>query len=70
MMCQSTSEAEFVPATECVNVNDILWLWGLRLEIGFHIPPTPVYEDNQVTIVMIKNHMVSVRNRHFCIRMV
>ena len=67
MVCQSTSEAEFVAANECVK--DILWLRGILLEIGFPVPRTPVFEDNQATIAMIKNHMVSGRNRHFCIRM-
>ena len=67
MVCQSTSEAEFIAANECVK--DILWLRGILGEIGFTIPPTPVYEDNQATIAMIKNHVVSARNRHFCIHM-
>ena len=68
MVCQSTSEAEFVAANECVK--DILWLRGMLEEIGFPPKfPSIVFEDNQATIAMIKNHIVSARNRHFCIRM-
>ena len=65
MVCQSTSEAEFVAANECVK--DILWLRGILLEIGFPVPPTPVFEDNQATIAMIAHGFGS--QRHFCIRM-
>ena len=68
MVCQSTSEAEFVAANECVK--DILWLRGILLEVGFSSrAPSVVFEDNQATIAMTKNHVVSARNRHFCIRM-
>ena len=67
-VCQSTSEAEFAAANECVK--DILWLRGLLRELGFIMDsPSVVHEDNQATIAMINNHLVSARNRHFCIRM-
>ena len=68
MVCQSTSEAEFTAANECVK--DILWVRGLLKELGFHQRSASlVREDNQATIAMINNHLVSARNRHFCIRM-
>ena len=67
-VCQSTSEAEFAAANECVK--DVLWLRGLLRELGFTLnSPSIVHEDNQATIAMINNHLVSARNRHFCIRM-
>ena len=67
-VCQSTSEAEFAAANECVK--DVLWLRGLLRELGFTMDsPSVVREDNQATIAMITNHLVSARNRHFCIRM-
>ena len=31
--------------------------------------PSIVHEDNQATIAMMSNHLVSARNMHFCIRM-
>ena len=31
--------------------------------------PSPVFEDNQACVSMVKNHMVTGRNRHFCIKM-
>ena len=67
-VCQSTSEAEFTAANECVK--DILWLRGILREFGFSFDaPSVVREDNQATIAMVNNHLVSARNRHFCIRM-
>ena len=67
MFCQRTSEAEFSAANECVK--DILWLCGLLEELVFpQRSPSLVCEDNQATIAMINNHLVSALNRHFCIR--
>ena len=68
MVCQSTSEAEFVVANECVK--DVLWLRGLLADIGYGSDkPTTIFEDNQTTIAMIKNHLVSGHNHHSCILM-
>ena len=53
---------------ECVK--DILWLRGLLREFGFTLDsPSVIHEDNQTTISMINNHLISSLNRHFCIRM-
>ena len=68
MVCLSTAEAEFVAATEAAN--DVLWLCGLLGELGFvHMTPSVIFEDNQACVVMINNHMVSARNRHFAVKM-
>lgn len=68
MVCQSTAEAEFVAANEAVK--DIIWVRGILVEFGYvHEGPSLVFEDNQATIAMIRNHMVTGRNRHFAIRM-
>ena len=68
MVCLSTGEAEFVAATECCK--SIMWLRGLLREIGLPCTaPSPVFEDNQACVAMVKNHMVTGRNRHFCIKM-
>ena len=31
--------------------------------------PAIIFEDNQACISMVKNHVVTGRNRHFCIKM-
>jgi hypothetical protein len=68
MVCLSTAEAEFVAAT-CA-ARDVVWLTNAVTELT--LPPASpaiIYEDNQACIAMIKNHVVSGRNRHFCIKM-
>ena len=68
MVCLSTAESEFVAATEAVK--DVLWLRGLLSELGFiHATPSIVFEDNQSCVAMVRNHIVSGRNRHFCVKM-
>ena len=49
---------------------DVVWLRNVLLELGLILPePAVIYEDNQACVAMIKNHSVSGRNRHFCIKM-
>ena len=68
MVCLSTGEAEFVAATECGK--SVVWLRNLLCEIDQPCSgPTPIHEDNQDCVAMINNHMVTGRNRHFCIKM-
>ena len=69
MVCLSTAEAEFVAATHACK--DVVWLRNVLREVSFpHPGPAVVFEDNQACVAMIKNHSVSGRNRHFCIKMV
>jgi hypothetical protein len=68
MVCLSTAEAEFVAATEAAK--DVMWLRGLLTELGYiHATPCRIFEDNQACVAMIKNHVVSPRNRHFAVKM-
>jgi hypothetical protein len=68
MVCLSTAEAEFVAATSAAR--DVIWLSNAVVELKL-LPQLPavVFEDNQACIAMIKNHVVTGRNRHFCIKM-
>ena len=68
MVCLSTSEAEFVAATEAAK--DVLWVRGFLHELGLLDPaPSTNREDNQACVAMIANHSVSARNRHFAVKM-
>lgn len=67
-VCLSTAEAEYIAATECTK--DIVWLRNLLAELGFpQSAPTVLYEDNQACVAMVNNHVVTGRNRHFCVKM-
>jgi hypothetical protein len=69
MVCLSTAEAEFVAATHACK--DVVWLRNVLRDLSFpQSSPTIIYEDNQACVAMIRNHSVSGRNRHFCIKMV
>jgi histone deacetylase 1/2 len=68
MVCLSTAEAEFVAATEAAK--ELTWLRNILTEIGFpQDDPSVLHEDNQATIRMATNPIVSARNRHFSIKM-
>ena len=43
---------------------------ALMSELGFTITaPSVIREDNQACVAMVRNHSVSGRNRHFCLKM-
>ena len=67
-VCLSTAEAEFIAAAEAVK--DLLWLRNFLGELGFpQSSPSKLHEDNQACVAMVNNHIVSGRNRHFCVKM-
>ena len=68
MVCLSTAESEYIAAVNAAKTA----LWLARMCSGFcdtAFPTINMLEDNQVCIQMIKNPVVSVRNRHFTMRM-
>ena len=68
-VCLSTAEAEYIVVTEAVK--DVVWLRNFLSEIGFkQAEPSQLFEDNQACVTMVNNHVVTDRNRHFCVRMV
>ena len=67
-VCLSTAEAEFIAAAEAVK--DLLWLRNFLAELGFpQLQPSKLFEDNQACVAMVSNHVVTGRNRHFCVKM-
>ena len=68
MVCLSTAESEYIAATQAMK--SALWLSNMLAELR-HTRSSPVamYEDNQTCIRMATNPVVSVRNRHFAMRM-
>ena len=67
-VCLSTAEAEFIAAAEAVK--DLLWLRNFLQELGFpQLQPSKLREDNQACVAMVSNHVVTGRNRHFCVKM-
>ena len=67
-VCLSTAEAEYVAATDAAK--DVLWLRNFLQELGFQQQaPSLLYEDNQACVAMVNNHVVTGRNRHFCVKM-
>ena len=67
-VCLSTAEAEFVAAAEAAR--DVIWVRNLLIELGFaQQGPSTIYEDNQACVAMVKNHVVTGRNRHFAVKM-
>ena len=67
-VCLSTAEAEFIATAEAAK--DVLWLRNLLAELGFaQTAPSVLYEDNQACVAMVRNHVVTGRNRHFAVKM-
>ena len=67
-VCLSTAEAEYIAATE--TTKDVVWVRNLLQELGFtQEQPSHLLEDNQACVAMVNNHVVSGRNRHFCVKM-
>ena len=63
----STTEAEFIAATEAVK--EALWLQGIIGELGVKQEKVIVYCDNQSTIHLTKNQMYHERTKHIDIKL-
>ena len=64
---QSTSEAELVALSTAAK--ELVWLRSLLMELDVFIGvPTPVYEDNQATIVIANGSGLSSRTKHIDVR--
>lgn len=67
-LCLSTSEAEYVAATE--TTKEISWLRLMLKDINLpQAKATTIHEDNQACIKMATNNMVSARNKHLELKM-
>lgn len=63
----STSEAEWISASECTK--EVMWLLDMMSEIGVAlVKPITIYEDNQSTIKICENDVLHGRNKHVKLR--
>lgn len=63
----STTEAEYVAATEAVK--KAIWLRGLVGELGMQVKESTVYCDSQSAIHLTRNPMYHERTKHIDVRM-
>ena len=63
----STTEAEFIVATEAVK--EALWLQGFVSELGYKQKTVTVYCDNQSVIYLVRNPMFHERSKHVDIKL-
>ena len=63
----STTEAEYVAATEAVK--EAIWLIGLVGELGMQVKESTIYCDSQSAIHLTRNPMYHERTKHIDVRM-
>ena len=67
IQAMSTTEAELVAGTE--GAKEVVWLRNLLSEVGFaQDGPTVVYIDNQSTIKICNNRVLSAKTKHIQLR--
>ncbi|CEM34825.1 unnamed protein product [Vitrella brassicaformis CCMP3155] len=62
----SSTESEYIAASDCTR--ELLYLMQVMEGLGFKVPPTVLYGDNDGCIQNIKNHQASKKTRHVAIR--
>ncbi|CEM36698.1 unnamed protein product [Vitrella brassicaformis CCMP3155] len=60
------SSTEYIAASDCTR--ELLYLMQLMEGLGFKVPPTVLYGDNDGCIQNIKNHQASKKTRHVAIK--
>ncbi|GJU09344.1 putative ribonuclease H-like domain-containing protein [Tanacetum coccineum] len=66
IMATSTTEAEYVAATNCCG--QVLWIQNQMLDYGFNFMSTKIYIDNESTICIVKNPVFHSKTKHIEIR--
>ncbi|GJQ94987.1 putative ribonuclease H-like domain-containing protein [Tanacetum coccineum] len=66
IVANSTTEAEYVVATNCCG--QVLWIQNQMLDYGFNFMNTKIYIDNESTICIIKNPVFHSKTKHIEIR--
>ncbi|GJU41198.1 putative ribonuclease H-like domain-containing protein [Tanacetum coccineum] len=66
IMATSTTEAEYVAATNCCG--QVLWIQNQMLDYGFNFMNTKIYIDNESTICIVKNLVFHSKTKHIAIR--
>ncbi|GJV60532.1 hypothetical protein Tco_1466632 [Tanacetum coccineum] len=62
----STTEAEYVAATNCCG--QVLWIQNQMMDYGFNFMNTKIHIDNESTICIVKNPVYHSRTKHIEIR--
>jgi len=58
----STAESEYMAASSAVK--EALWISKLYADLGMHAPVPTIRCDNQATLAMVKNPVISERSKH------
>ncbi|GJS84230.1 putative ribonuclease H-like domain-containing protein [Tanacetum coccineum] len=66
IVATSTTEAEYVTATNCCG--QVSWVQNQLLDYGFNFMCTKIYIDNESTIYIVKNLMFHSKTKHIEIR--
>ncbi|GKC82588.1 putative ribonuclease H-like domain-containing protein, partial [Tanacetum coccineum] len=66
IVANSTTEAEYVAATNCYG--QVLWIQNQILDYGFNFMNTKIYIDNESTICIVKNPVFHSKTKHIEIR--
>ncbi|GJT34966.1 hypothetical protein Tco_0925385 [Tanacetum coccineum] len=66
IVATSTTEAEYVAATNCCG--QVLWIQNQMLDYGFNFMNTRIFIDNESTICIVKNPLFHSKTKHIEIR--
>ena len=67
MVCQSSTEAEFVAVA--IAMKDVEWIFNIILELQQKISVACVFVDNQAAIKIFKSHVSTARTKHMDYRL-
>ena len=67
MVCQSSTEAEFVAVA--MAMKDVEWIFNMLLELKQRIVVACVYCDNEAAIKIFKSHVSTARTKHMDYRL-
>ncbi|GJV83301.1 putative ribonuclease H-like domain-containing protein [Tanacetum coccineum] len=66
IVANSTTEAEYVAATNCCG--QVLWIQNQLLDYGYNFMNTKIFIDNESTICIVKNPVFYSKTKHIEIR--
>ncbi|GJW41242.1 putative ribonuclease H-like domain-containing protein [Tanacetum coccineum] len=66
MVANSTTEAEYIAASNCCG--QVLWIQNQLLDYGYNFMQTKIHIDNESTICIVKNPVFHSKTKHIEIR--
>ncbi|GJU03612.1 putative ribonuclease H-like domain-containing protein [Tanacetum coccineum] len=66
IVATSTTEAEYVVATNCCG--QVLWIQNQMLDYGYSLMNTKIFIDNESTICIVKNPVFELKTKHIEIK--